>query len=81
MISSSYEKVTSFASAFKNSISLLPVTSFTTGSSSKISKTRFPAAKVFCKVLPRLAKAITGPNDENNANVEIKTPLKPMIFF
>ena len=50
--------------------------SSTTGVSSRISSTRLPAAKVFCRVLPNAARAITGPKEENSASVGIKTPSK-----
>ena len=54
----------------------MPWISSTTGSSSKMSSTRFPAAKVFCKVLPRLASATQGPKELISARVGSSTPRK-----
>ena len=50
--------------------------SATAGSSSRISSTRFPAAKVLCRVLPRLASATTGPKELMSATLGISTPAK-----
>ena len=41
-----------------------------------MSSTRFPAAKVLCKVLPRLARATQGPKLLMSATVGISTPVK-----
>ena len=44
------------------------------GCSSRMCSTRFPAANVFCRVLPSAASATTGPKEENSAMVGINTP-------
>ncbi|ARE60637.1 hypothetical protein I5Q82_07835 [Acutalibacter muris] len=41
-----------------------------------MSSTRFPAAKVLCKVLPRLARATQGPKLLIRATVGMSTPVK-----
>ena len=65
------------AAAPSKPISASPVTSATAGVSSRMSRTRLPAAKVFCSVLPSAASAMAGPNDENSATVGMSTPSKP----
>ena len=62
-----------------NSTFSLPVTSTVTGDSSRISSTLFPAANVFCNVLPRLASATTGPNELISATVATSTPAKLIV--
>ena len=54
--------------ALLNETSFSSLISSTRGSSSKISSTRLPDAKVFCKVLPKLASAIAGPKDEKEVS-------------
>ena len=78
IFSSSYENVTFSELMPSNATLSLPVTSSTTGSSSSMLSTLFPAANVLCNVLPSAASATAGPNDENSATVVRSTPSKPI---
>ena len=79
IVSPPYENETLLTETLPNSVCSQPVISATDGFSSRISSTRLPAANVFCNVLPRLASATDGPNDENSAIVVISTPSKPIV--
>ena len=76
IVSSPYENVTFSAAAPLNSRLLQSVISLVTGCSSRISSTLFPAANVFCNVLPRLARATTGPKELIIATTDTNTPAK-----
>ena len=65
------------AVAPENSTGGLPVISSTTGDSSRRDSTRFPAAKVLCKVAPRAARATTGPKEPMRVRVAMRLPEKP----
>ena len=69
-----YEKFRFSTLAPVNSTLSFPAMSSTTGFSSKIPNTLLAEAKVLFRELPRFAKAITGPNDENMANTGITPP-------
>ena len=77
----SYANVTFSTCTPVNDTSGFPVISSVKGFSSKISNTRLPAAKVFCNVLPKFARATTGPNELIMAITEISNPSKPIILF
>ena len=77
----SYAKVTFSTCTPVNDTAGFPVISSVKGVSSKISNTRLPAANVFCNVLPKFAKATTGPNELIIAMTEINNPSKPIMLF
>ena len=81
IISSPYANVTFSDDAPLNSIFCFPPTSSTTGFSSRISRTLFPAANVFCNVLPSAASATTGPKELISATTGISTPSNPTAPF
>ena len=60
-----------------NTMSFPFSTCSTAGTSSKMSSTRLPAARVFCRLLPRFARATTGPKELIMATVAVNTPSKP----
>ena len=79
IFSSSYENVTFSELIPSKTAFSSPETSSTTGFSSSIFNTLFPAANVLCNVLPSDANATAGPNDENRAIDVRSTPSKPIL--